>query len=216
MTPAERKLRVYHVFSFICWLILKVWNRMTARGRENVPPAGGLIIAANHASILDPPIIGGAILDRRVVRFMARDSLYKPKIINWLFTNLATIPISREKGDLAALKKSIALLKEGYCVCLFPEGTRTPDGNLQEAKGGIGFLIAKAGVPVVPAYVWGTFYALPRGASFIRPRKVGISYGKPITPDEIAALGEGRDAYEKAGALVMSRIAELKREVEAA
>ena len=93
---------------------------------------------------------------------------------------------------------------------IFPEGTRSSDGELQQAKGGVGFLIAKAGVPVVPAYVQGTFNAYPRGAKWIRPSKISVTYGTPIPPSEISALGDGRGSYDAIAALVMARIAALR------
>jgi len=213
MTPAERKLRVYRFCRLFCWIFLKVWNRLGARGFENVPVEGGCIIAANHASFLDPPVVGCGVIGRRLVRFMARDTLFKKGFANWLLTQFATVAIARDRGDLAALKTSIRVLKEGGCLGVFPEGTRTRDGELQAAKGGIGFLIAKAGVPVVPAYVDGSFSAYPRGARGIRPSKVRVIYGTPIQPAEINALGAGRDVYEKAAALVMERIAALRDEL---
>lgn len=212
MTPAERQLRIYRFCQLACWLFLTCWNRLAIRGVRNVPREGGCIIAANHASFLDPPVIGASLIGRRVARFMARDTLFKKGFPSWLLTNLATVAISRDKGDLAALKTSIRVLKEGGCLGVFPEGTRTHDGALQAAKGGIGFLIAKASVPVVPVYVDGTFAAYPRGAKGIRPAKVRIAFGAPVQPGEIAALGEGRDMYEKAAALVMARIAALRDE----
>lgn len=215
MTPAERKLIVFNIVRVICWIFLKLWNRFETRGVDNVPRSGGVIVAANHVSFLDPPAIGVGVT-HRVVRFMARDTLYKKGFATWLLKGLATVPISREKGDLAALKKSLRVLAEGGCLGVFPEGTRSHDGKLQTAKGGIGFLIAKAGVPVVPTYVDGTFAAYPRGAKGIKPAKIRICFGKPILPGEIATLGTGRDCYEKAAVLVMARIAELRDELNAA
>lgn len=209
MMPAERELRIYRLCQILCWLGMKLWNRFEIRGTENIPAEAGCIIASNHASFLDPPAIGTSVR-QRIVRFMARDTLYKKGFANWLMVKLATIPVARDKGDLGALKKSIAVLKEGWCVGIFPEGTRTSDGELQQAKGGVGFLIAKAGVPVVPAYVHGTFNAYPRGAKWIRPSKIRVTYGPPIPPSEISALGDGRGSYDAIASLVMARIAALR------
>lgn len=213
MTPDEKKLHVFRIFRLLCRVFVTVWNRFETRGSENIPAEGGVIVAANHASYLDPPVVGSGIM-HRVVRFMARDTLYKKGFVHWLLTNLATVPISRDRGDLAALKKSLKVLKDGGCLGVFPEGTRTGDGGLQTAKGGIGFLIAKSAVPIVPAYVDGSFRAYPRGAKFIKPVKIRVYYGPPIQPSEIAALGEGRDSYEKAAALVMARIAAIRDEMK--
>ena len=97
---------------------------------------------------------------------------------------------------------------------MFPEGTRTEDGELQEAKDGIGFIIEKSGCLVVPAYISGTFKAYPKGAKFIRPTRLAIVYGTPITQEDFQALGSGRDAYEQHAALIMERIADLKKEAK--
>jgi 1-acyl-sn-glycerol-3-phosphate acyltransferase len=184
--------------------------RITVHGVEQVPATGGVILAANHASFLDPPLIGYPIKQRHVC-FMARDTLLKHPITAWLFPRIGVVPLSREKGDIGAIKSAIALLKSGECVCLFPEGTRTTDGQLQPPKGGIGFLIAKAAVPVVPVYISGTFEAYPKGAKKIRPGSLSISYGPPIRPDELLITNEkGKVDFDGIGRLVMDRIARLK------
>lgn len=123
------------------------------------------------------------------------------------------IPIDRTKGDLAALRSALSGLKGGKVVALFPEGTRSLDGNLQEPKGGIGFLIAKARVPVVPVYVAGSYQALPKGRKWIKPKRVRVYFGEPIQPVEFVQ-GPGKPDYEAIVALVMSRIAELKTQAE--
>ena len=209
MNAAERSLRFYCFIRVVTRFLFSLWNRFSARGLEHIPANGGVIIAANHVSYLDPPAIGSAI-PHRVVRFMARDTLFKPGFGTWLLNNLAVIPIMRGKGDLAALRTAIQVLKSGGCLGLFPEGTRSLDGNLQTAKGGIGFLIAKAGVPVVPTYIDGSFAAYPKGAGFIRPKRIRIVFGAPILPEEVAAIGTDRDCYDRIAALVMERIARLR------
>jgi 1-acyl-sn-glycerol-3-phosphate acyltransferase len=188
---------------------LLVWNRFTARGAENVPATGGCIIVSNHASFLDPPIISAGVRHRQV-RFMARDTLFEGRFMSWFMPAVGVIPLDRTRGDIGALRKAIQLLKGGTVIGLFPEGTRSPDGNLQAPKGGIGFLIAKAGVPVVPAYISGSFRAYPRGARFIHPAKVSIVLGSPIPPAELAALAAEENGYEKIAQLVMTKIAALR------
>jgi 1-acyl-sn-glycerol-3-phosphate acyltransferase len=204
--PSQRS---YNCFRRLCKFGLVLWNRFSSRGSEHVPATGGCVICANHASFLDPPVVGVG-LPHRQVRFMARDTLFKGRFMKWLLPSIGVIPLDRSRGDISALRKTIQSLKSGAVVGLFPEGTRSPDGNLQEPKGGIGFLIAKAGVPVVPAYISGTFRAYPRGVRFIRPCKVSITYGPPILPAEFAALAEEDGGYTKIAQLVMARIAVLK------
>jgi len=184
----------------------------TVHGVENVPATGGVILAANHASFLDPPLIGYPIKQRNVC-FMARDTLMKHPVTAWIFPRIGVVPLDREKGDIGAIKMAIALLKAGECVCLFPEGTRTTDGQLQPAKGGIGFLIAKAAVPVVPVFIRGTFEAYPKGAKKMISGPIFISYGPPIRPDELLITNEkGKLDFDAIGHLVMDRIARIKAE----
>jgi len=184
-------------------------RRIRFYGRENVPTDGSLLIASNHASFLDPPLVSLAA-KIRFVRYLARDTLFEKKIANWFFRKSGVMPMDRKKGDIGALKQSIAMLKAGDCVGIFPEGTRTLDGKLREAKGGIGFLINKAGCPVLPMYIKGTFQAFPKGAEKIRLHPLNVYIGKPIPPEQLTLKTEkGKVDYEKIGALVMQRIADL-------
>ncbi len=208
MLPEERREYIYRLTRYSLYLGLRVWNRLQVTGREHVPREGGCVLASNHCSFLDPPILAGGAL-HRAVYFMARDTLFKG-FLAWGLPRVCVIPLSREKGDVAALRKSIDLLKKGRCVGLFPEGTRSMDGQLQPAKGGIGFLLAKASVPVVPAYIHGSFDAYPKGAQRIARAPISVRFGPPISPAELAALGTDRASYDKIGQLVMSRIAQLR------
>lgn len=200
---------VYRFSRFCFWLGLKLWNRYQAIGRENVPSQGGIIIASNHASYLDPPLVGCA-LTHRYVRFLARDSLFQNRLGQWWARNVGVVFIDRTKGDLAAFKAALAVLKAGGALCLFPEGTRTLDGELQPPKAGIGFLIMKAEVPVVPAYIEGSFTAFSKGAGWIKPSRITVLYGRPISPEEFQRLGSDKTVYYKAAALVMEKIATLR------
>lgn len=201
---------------FFYWLVcavvrlgLRVWNGFQIHNPENVPSVGGCIIASNHVSYLDPPAVAVGI-KHRVVHFMARDTLFSTPFSNWFLTHVEVMPMDRTRGDVGALRKGISLLKSGKVLGLFPEGTRSLSGEIQTAKGGIGFLISKAGVQVVPAYVDGSFQAFPKGAKRIKRGRVRVYYGKPIETSEFAALGTDRDSYERIGELVMTRIAALK------
>ncbi len=200
---------MYNVARRSLKLGLLLWNRFTSRGSENIPATGGCIVCANHASFLDPPIVGAGVRHRHV-RFMARDTLSHNSFLGWWFPRIGIISLDRSRGDISALRSAIQTLKSGAVVGLFPEGTRSPDGTLQEPKGGIGFLIAKAGVPVVPAYISGSFRAYPKGARFIRPHKVSIVFGAPIQPAEYAALAKEDDGYTKIARFIMRRIAALQ------
>lgn len=200
---------VYRWSTRLFKLYLLVWHRLGIRGAEHIPDDGGVMIASNHASYLDPPVVGVGYR-KRPVHFMARNTLWKPGFGTWWMNSVGCIPVSRGTGDRKALTMTIRLLKEGKVVSMFPEGTRTEDGELQTAKGGIGFIIEKSKCVVVPAYIDGSYKSHPKGAKFIKPTKLWITYGKPITQEDFQALGTGRDAYDAHAALIMERIAELK------
>ena len=200
---------IYKLSQFIVGSMLRLFYRFKVEGVENIPSEKGCLLAVNHVSFLDPPVVACSIY-HRLVCFMARDTLSKSLLGKWYFNGIGAVALDRTKGDVGALKKAISLLKEGRTLGFFPEGTRSPDGDLKPAKGGVGFLVSKGQVPVVPAYIDGTFKALPKNATWPKFSRISIRYGKPIMPDDLKSLGTGKEAYEKIGALIMSKIAELK------
>ena len=200
---------VYAMVRGFSELILRLGHRLRVQGLEHVPRQGGAVLVSNHSSFLDPMALAGAIRFR-VLHFMARDTLCHAPVIGWLMPRLQLILIDRERGDVAALKATLRLLKDGELVGLFPEGTRTSDGNLQPARGGIGFLVSRARVPVIPVYVDGTYRALSRHHRFPRPARVTVTIGPPIPLDQLEALGTGRDALQGVADLIMERIASLR------
>lgn len=208
MSAPEYSPALYTFCRRVLRLFLTIYNRIEVRGLEYIPKEGGVLLVANHASFLDPPALGCAITHRSV-RYMARDSLFTNPWFGRLLRGIAAVPISRERGDISALKRALDVLKSGDCLGFFPEGTRTKTGDVSDAKGGIGFLVAKAGVPVVPAYIDGSFSAFSRHHKWIRPAKIRIFYGPPIQPAAFAALGKGRDLYDQIGELIIQRIREL-------
>ncbi|MEI7850818.1 MAG: (d)CMP kinase [Kiritimatiellales bacterium] len=204
-------------YSITCnffWVCLRLKNRIKLYGLRNVPKTGGVIVASNHASYIDPPAVGACTYRTRMTHFMARDTLFKKGFMNWFLHKVGVIPLDRDKGDIKAMKTAIALLKDGASVALFPEGTRSLDGTLQPAKPGIGFLVAKGNAPVVPVYVHGSYEAWSKNSDGWKPKPVSVIFGQLITQEEIRGLGEGRDAYGLIGELIMKRIAELKENFE--
>lgn len=192
---------------------LKIRNNIKVLGLANVPKTGGLIIASNHASYIDPPAIG-SFCRMRTIHFMARSTLFKG-FMDWFLTGVGVIKLDRERGgDLKAMKTAIQLLKHGGAVSLFPEGTRSPDGHLQPAKPGVGFLVSKGDAPVVPVYIHGSYDAWSKNSNGWKPAPVTVIFGQLITQEEIRVLGEGREAYGKIGELIMERIADIKEKFE--
>jgi 1-acyl-sn-glycerol-3-phosphate acyltransferase len=154
---------------------------MTVSGKENVPAEGPLIVASNHASHLDPMILGAAF--DRPLHFMARKTLFDTPVFSWFIRQTFAFPLDREGDSRDALRAFGVRLEGGNAVVMFPEGTRTPDGALQEMKPGIGMLAVRNLAPVVPVYVWGSYFAWPRGKSFPRPHALRVYIGEAIIPD---------------------------------
>jgi len=173
-------------------------------GQENLPRAGGFIIASNHLSYLDPPAIGVSV-DRDLAYF-ARKSLFNPPF-DRLLRRVHAIPVDRDSGsDIAAMKGALQCLRQGLPLVLFPEGTRSPDGQLLPGKRGIGLLAAKAGVPVVPCRVFGTLEAWGRDR---RPRPgtpLSVRFGAPLSAEKIAA-GVREHGKQRAADMIMEAIA---------
>jgi 1-acyl-sn-glycerol-3-phosphate acyltransferase len=181
--------------------------RLKIYGRENLIEDGPAILASNHASYLDPPFVGVAC--RHEIFFLARKTLLERPVIGAILAKLNTVPVDRDRGDLSAVKALLRLLKSGKRVIMFPEGTRTADGQLQPARAGIGLIIAKSLAPVVPIRIFGTYDALPRSGG-IRFVPVSIVIGKPLffTKEDLGT--DERAAYQTLSERVMAAISELK------
>lgn len=147
------------------------------RGLENVPKRGGAILAGNHASFLDPPAMGAPIA--REVYFVARGSLAESKALGIFMWMSDVIRIRRGEGDTVAIRKMMKRLEEGGLVGVFPEGTRSLDGNLGPFEQGAVLVARRAKVPIIPVGIAGTFEALPKGRG-LRRYPVRVVYGKPF------------------------------------
>jgi 1-acyl-sn-glycerol-3-phosphate acyltransferase len=161
-----------------------LWG-LRATGRENLPKFGGILLVSNHASFLDVFVLGLPL--RRPLNFVARSTLFVPGL-GWFIRSLGAFPIQREGMGAAGMKETLRRLRDGGIVTLFPEGTRTRDGELGPLKHGIAVLVARAGVPVVPSALSGTFEGWPRWRLLPVPHPVRVHYGAPIWPEEIRGL----------------------------
>jgi 1-acyl-sn-glycerol-3-phosphate acyltransferase len=153
-------------------------------GRELVPTTGGGLVLSNHQSNLDPVIVGLAC--NRRLNYVARQTLFRFPPLRWLINSLDAIPIDRDGTGLGGLKETLKRLKRGEMVLLFPEGTRTPNGEVQAMKPGFCAIARRAAVPLVPVALDGAYDAWPRQRAFPRPAVIYVQYGTPITPQEIA------------------------------
>lgn len=203
---------IYRSCRFMYRVYFRIYHRGRVENADRLPDEGGFILAGNHVSFLDPPFFGLAC--RREAFYMARDTLFRNPVAGWILRKWNCVPINRDRGDLGALRTMLRMLGEGKAVLMFPEGTRSPDGQLQEARAGIGMIAAKAGVKIVPMRIIGTDKALPKGASFPRPAKVTIKFGEPFDPPIPADFEQMKGDAQKVvyldiGREIMRRIAEL-------
>lgn len=203
---------VYNIFYTLAKWLARLFFDFQVIHPERIPEEGGVILASNHQSYFDPPLVG--ICSHRGVHYLARKTLLQWPFFGPLFPAMNVIPVDRDGNDMAALKTVIRKIRAGEGVVLFPEGTRTRDGNLQPAQAGVGLVIAKTGAPVVPMRIFGAYEAFPRGAKGVRLHPIRVVVGKPIHFSHEEIANADRETYRKLGQRVMDEIAALKLEPE--
>jgi len=200
------------------WTFFRVWYATYFRWQvfnpERVPEAGAVILASNHASFLDPPLVGAGL--KRGINYMARESLFRFPGIGALLRSWSAVPVDRDGGGAAGLKAILDRLLAGGGIILFPEGTRTRDGNLQPARSGIGLVVIKSAAPVVPVRVFGTYSAYGRHIKFPHPKRIAVKYGRPLNFEKLRAeakdcsKGRLKEIYQQIADEIMAAIAKLE------
>ena len=208
MRPGPGRAVFYALSRLTVRIAFGFFFRMRAYGQENVPPAGGALLLANHQSYLDPPIIGAGL--RRRLRYMARYTLYDNPILGTTIDLLGAFPVRPGKPDKASIRRAIAELRAGQIVVMFPEGTRSWDGELLPMQGGFRLLVRKANVPVIPVAIDGVHRAWPRARRLPRPGRVRVLYGLPIPAAEIAGLSD-EEAAERMTREITALYEKLRR-----
>jgi 1-acyl-sn-glycerol-3-phosphate acyltransferase len=187
------------------------WRVLNA---ERVPLQGGVILASNHASFLDPPLVGSAL--GRDINYLARESLFRFPGIGALLRSWNAVPVDRDGGGAKGLKIILERLLAGNGIILFPEGTRTKDGNLQPARSGIGLTVIKSDAVVIPVRTFGTFEAFGRNHKFPRPHRVTVKYGRPMNFEKLRAEAKDcskprlKEIYQEVADEIMAAIAKLE------
>lgn len=191
--PVTRWQRAfYHSAKPIVRLASLLLLRLRAYSPENVPQHGGALLLSNHQSYLDPVLIGAA--SPRRLLFMARDSLFQSTLFGLLIRSLGAFPVAPDRPDKTAIRRAIDSLAAGELVLMFPEGTRSYDGDLLPVKGGFQLLVRRASVPVVPVVLDGAYRAWPRTERLPRPARVQVIFGTAILPDEFVGLSDNEAA----------------------
>jgi len=167
----------YSLVRAIAWIILKIFWRMEIIGIENLPESGGLIIASNHVSYLDPAVLAASV--NRKIYFIAKKEIFKNTFISFILKNVNAFPVDRKNIDIIAFKKAINILREEKVLGIFPEGTRSSNGELQELKLGAIKIALKTGIPILPVGISGTHEIYPRGIKFpiLFKHKIIVKYG---------------------------------------
>lgn len=196
------------VYGFL-WVLSRVvgWICFRYKAVGSVPRTGGILIASNHASFVDIPLLGCGITRR--VWFLGRHDLFPIPLLNQMLQVLGWIPLRVGRLDRVAFAKAAEHIKDGRAVAIFPEGTRSASGKLRPGKPGIGWIVNQTGCLVVPAYIKGTHEVLPVGAFWPRFRRVTVLYGPPVDFSEDLKHLEGKALYQHVSRTVMAKIAAL-------
>ena len=191
----------YAVSKFILWLFFRLGFGLEVTGAHHVPRTGSFVLASNHVSYLDPPLLGAACPRR--LRFMARASLFSHWLLGAFMRSVGVMPLQRGQNDLPGLRLAIQMLRNGEAVAIFPEGGRQFSGRLGTAKGGVGLLAVMAKVPIIPVVVRGTFEALPPGSRRVKRAKIRVAFGPqiPYTTSPVPTLA-ARERHDQLAAQV--------------
>ena len=198
----------YRFAQELSFLYFKIFHRFELKGLENVPKNGPFILASNHQSFLDPPALGCRL--PRDLHYFARNTLFVGPL-GFIIKNLNSIPVNRDHLDLKTLRLVLQVLSSGEPLLVFPEGTRTETGKLGLPQKGIGLLVSKANVPVLPAKIAGAFDILGKGKIFPRiGKKLTITYGPLLPFQEFEGDFSNSDRYTFISKRIMMAIEEIK------
>jgi 1-acyl-sn-glycerol-3-phosphate acyltransferase len=201
----------YSATRFLANALLGALSGWSVTGIDRVPRRGGLIVASNHISFWDPPLIGAAL--PRDMFFLAKQELFTTPVLGPLIRSWNAIPIRRGTADLSGLARAIETLKRGSALLMFPEGSRMRDGELHPARPGLGLMAVSADVPIVPCYISGSNHP---GRWWYRGARVRMTFGTLRDWRDYAGpeadAPPGRALYQRVGQEAMQDIAALKRE----
>ena len=198
----------YKFAQLTSFLYFKLFHRFEVSGLQNVPKEGAFILASNHLSFFDPPALGCRL--PRNLHYFARNSLFSGPL-GVLISNLNSIPVNRDQLDLKTLKTVLRVLNMGYPLLVFPEGTRSVNGQLSDGQRGVGLLVAKSTVPVLPAKIEGAFEILGKGKTIPRVgRKLKVSYGPLLDFNDLDPGKSTDNRYDLISQRIMAAISEIK------
>jgi len=179
-----------------------------AVGFENVPKSGAVIVAANHQSYMDPPLVGAAM--RREAYFFAKKELFDIFGLRWIIALLNIIPVRRGIYDPEAISRTVGVLYDGQALVMFPEGTRDNGRDFLQPKAGIGLIAQRAKAAIVPVYLYRTNRCW---SSLLLRKRMKILFGTIMSAEQVSQYGDDKDSYQALAEEIMSRIARLREMV---
>ena len=208
---SENKNYFYHSARCIIRPILDVLSHLESHRNRHIPKQGGIVLVSNHVSFLDPIIIGA--LTVRELHFLGTDAYFHIPCLGWFLTKGNSFPIKRGTPDRQALREALSRLQAGKALLIFPEGTRSVDGRLGEMKKGVSFMIHHSGVPVIPVFIKGAERFMPRGAKFIRPAKLSVTFGPPIDFTALEGIERKPELYQRMSEQIRAAILGLTEDL---
>ena len=200
---------LYATGQAICRLATTLLFDLKVQGIEHVPRKGGVLIVANHQSYLDPVLVGVKL--PRAASFLAKSELFEGRFFVGLIRMLNAFPVRQGRGDISAVREAINRLGQGSALVLFPEGTRTEDGELIHLEAGVGLIVRKTTAPVVPCAIEGSYRAWPRRRKMFRASPIRVMFGPPM---ELAGL-KAQQIVDAIDATLRRMIVQLKQEIQA-
>ncbi len=195
----------YYIARAVVYIVLLILYKPRFEGLENVPRDKGFILVSNHISNFDPIFI--AVKVKPQCFFMAKEELFRNPFVSLIIRGLGAFPVSRGKGDTAAVEKAVGLVKAGKVVAIFPEGHRSPDGKLQKLKSGAVVIAAETGGGMQPCII-------QKGTKKILRTPVTIRYGKFISHEELGLNGRSPSQIRAANKLLTRTLAGLMEETD--
>jgi 1-acyl-sn-glycerol-3-phosphate acyltransferase len=187
--------------------LVEAFSTLEVEGWENIPE-GACLFAANHQSMIDPPLIGSCL--PREISFVARRSLFNNPVFGFVIRACHAIPLDRGQADVGAIRAALSALNEGHGLLIFPEGTRSQTGEIAEAKAGAGLLACKSGAPVVPIRIYGARDVLPRGSLFpVGNAQIRIRFGQAMAAEEYDPGSQHPERMLEASRRILNRIKDL-------
>lgn len=199
---------LYRILQAISFVIFKLFFNLKITGRHHIPRNGGAILASNHASYADILLIGCGI--KRRLRYVAKAEMFKGFLVKALWIYLGGIPVNRRGASRETFKKIFDQVDQGNLVVVFPEGTRSSDGELKQAKLGIGMMVAMSGSRVIPTYISGSDRVLPSHSMKVKFHPVSVNYGPEVDFSDLMGKFEGKELYQQISQRIMDRIQGLK------